>query len=176
MKYWIILDNRQLGPFELEEIKQYPVMPNTPVWHEGLAQWIPASRVPEIVNMFAPPEPEPPITYDHQATDNDGYGERNEHEQQPQTQRRPGNHRQIVVDNRMAERPSSYLGWAIAATILCCVPLGIIAIVFAAQVNSKWERGDYEGALKASKRAEIWIILAITLGVVLAPFSLFINQ
>jgi hypothetical protein len=52
--------------------------------------------------------------------------------------------------------PPNYLVWAILTTIFCCLPFGIVSIVFAAQVNSKWQAGDYDGALNASKNAKIW--------------------
>ena len=52
--------------------------------------------------------------------------------------------------------PPNYLVFAILVTIFCCQILGIVSIVFAAQVNSKWNAGDYEGALNASKNAKLW--------------------
>jgi len=52
--------------------------------------------------------------------------------------------------------PPNYLVWAILTTIFCCLPFGIVSIVFAAQVNSKWQAGDYDGALNASKNARTW--------------------
>ena len=42
----------------------------------------------------------------------------------------------------------------ILVTIFCCMPLGIVGIVFASQVNSKYEAGDFEGAKKASSNAK----------------------
>ena len=52
--------------------------------------------------------------------------------------------------------PSNYLVGAILTTIFCCLPFGIVSLIFAAQVNTKWESGDYEGAANASKNAKIW--------------------
>lgn len=51
------------------------------------------------------------------------------------------------------------------STVCCCLPLGVVAIFFAAQVSTKYYARDFEGAKKASERAELWIILAIALGV-----------
>lgn len=48
----------------------------------------------------------------------------------------------------------NYLVQAILATLFCCLPLGIVAIVYAAQVNSKLQAGDYEGAVTASEQAK----------------------
>jgi hypothetical protein len=50
-------------------------------------------------------------------------------------------------------QPKNYLIESILVTIFCCMPFGIVGIVFAAQVNAKFDAGDYEGALKASKEA-----------------------
>src|SRR4051794_2860399 len=50
---------------------------------------------------------------------------------------------------------------------LCCFPLGIISIIFAAQVNGKVQSGDVAGALDASKKAKLFSIIFIALGVVL---------
>jgi hypothetical protein len=48
----------------------------------------------------------------------------------------------------------NYLVQAILVTLFCCLPLGIAAIVQAAQVNSKLQVGDYEGAVLASEQAK----------------------
>lgn len=60
--------------------------------------------------------------------------------------------------------PPNYLAWAIITTILCCLPFGIVSIVYAAQVNSKWQMGDYEGAKQSSKNAKIWAWVAFGAG------------
>ena len=60
--------------------------------------------------------------------------------------------------------------WAILTTILCCLPLGVVSIVFSTQVNSKWAQGDFDGALNSAKRARqfaMWSAIALGIGVVL---------
>jgi len=52
--------------------------------------------------------------------------------------------------------PPNYLVFAILVTIFCCQILGIVSIIFAAQVNSRWNAGDVQGALDASKNAKLW--------------------
>lgn len=61
--------------------------------------------------------------------------------------------------------PPTYLVWAILATLCCCLPAGVVAIVFSASVSSKYFRRDYEGARRASRNAEIWIIVSIVAGI-----------
>ena len=61
----------------------------------------------------------------------------------------------------------NHLVKAIISTVCCgCPPLGIVAIVFAAQVNGKIDAGDYAGAQKASDQASMWGNIAIALGVI----------
>src|SRR6266508_2255291 len=43
----------------------------------------------------------------------------------------------------------SYLVPSILSTVCCCPALGVVAIVFAAQVNSKLAAGDVQGAMHA---------------------------
>ena len=58
----------------------------------------------------------------------------------------------------------NYLVPAIVS-IFCCWPLGIVAIIFAAQVNGKVAAGDLAGAVDASKKAKLFSFIAIGIGV-----------
>jgi Interferon-induced transmembrane protein/zinc-ribbon domain len=58
----------------------------------------------------------------------------------------------------------SYLAESILVTLCCCLPLGIPAIVFAAQVNSKAAAGDVAGAMESARQARNWCIGAFAAG------------
>lgn len=69
-------------------------------------------------------------------------------------------------------RPNNNLALSIVATVIslitCCgwvscigVILGIIAIVFSTQVDSKYFGGDYIGAERAAKNAKILALIAL---------------
>jgi len=60
--------------------------------------------------------------------------------------------------------PPNYLVWAIISTILCCLPLGVVSIVFAAQVNSKWQVGDVAGAQDSSRKAKQFALWSTIIG------------
>jgi hypothetical protein len=66
----------------------------------------------------------------------------------------------------------TYLAQAILCTLFCCWPLGIPAIVYAAQVNGKITRGDIEGAKTASKNAKTWCYAALGGGLLAAAVYL----
>lgn len=61
--------------------------------------------------------------------------------------------------------PSTYMIWSVLSTVFCCFIPGIVAIVFSSQVSSRYYSGDIEGSKRASRRAEIWIIVSFILGV-----------
>ena len=60
-------------------------------------------------------------------------------------------------------------------SIFCCWPLGIVAIIFAAQVNGKVAAGDLAGAADASKKAKLFSFIAIGIGVVVGLIYLLLT-
>ena len=62
-------------------------------------------------------------------------------------------------------KPDNYLVYSIMATLCCCLPGGIVAIVYAAQVDSKWNGGDHEGAHAAAKNAKMWCMISAACGI-----------
>jgi len=66
----------------------------------------------------------------------------------------------------------NYLAWSIISTVLAtclCCPLGligIVAIVFSSQVNSKLNQGDIDGARRASANAKTWCWVATALAII----------
>lgn len=73
------------------------------------------------------------------------------------------------------KRPPTYLGWSIAMTVCCCLPAGVIGIIYSSMVSQRWMRGDVSGAVKASEYAQWCIILAFVLGLVCWPFQLMVQ-
>ena len=61
-------------------------------------------------------------------------------------------------------KPENYLVQSILATLCCCLPLGIVAIVYSSQVDSKYNLGDYSGAVIASNNAKKWGWISFGLG------------
>ena len=63
-------------------------------------------------------------------------------------------------------KPASYLALSILATIFCCLPFGIVAIVFSAKVDSHWNAGRFLEAQEASRKAKTWMLVSVILGAV----------
>ena len=60
--------------------------------------------------------------------------------------------------------PPNYLVQSILVTLCCCLIGGVVAIVYAAQVNSKWAAGDTAGARQASANAKMWCWVSFGIG------------
>jgi cytochrome c biogenesis protein CcdA len=70
-------------------------------------------------------------------------------------------------------KPDNNLVLSIVGTVLglcspCCIGLilGIVAIVFSSQVDTKYNQGDYNAAIDSAKKAKTFALIAIGLFVV----------
>jgi hypothetical protein len=68
----------------------------------------------------------------------------------------------------------NHLVWAILATLFCCLPGGIVAIVYAAQVDGKVAAGDIAGAEASSASAKTWCMVSAGAGVVVFVLYFFV--
>ena len=67
---------------------------------------------------------------------------------------------------------SSHLVWAVLVTILFNTIFGIVAIIFAAQVNGFIADNKIDAARRASSSAAIWIWVSVAVGLLTWMFFL----
>jgi hypothetical protein len=72
------------------------------------------------------------------------------------------------------QEPDSYLVWAILCTVLCCLPLGIVSIVYSTKVSGLWSQGRYAEAQAASDNAKKWAIIGAIVGAVVGVISVIL--
>lgn len=70
--------------------------------------------------------------------------------------------------------PSTHLNAAIAVTVLCFLPLGVVAIVYALRTADALSDGDLDRAQQAAGRARRWVRIAFVVGLVVWAFLLAI--
>ncbi len=72
------------------------------------------------------------------------------------------------------EQVPSHLVLSILVTLFCCMPVGVAAIVYSAQVGGKQAAGDVEGARRSSRIARNLIIGSAVAGLV--AFFLYMSM
>jgi hypothetical protein len=45
--------------------------------------------------------------------------------------------------------------------ILCCLPHGVVSLIFALQVDKKAQAGDLQGATNAARQAKLWAWISL---------------
>ena len=60
--------------------------------------------------------------------------------------------------------PKTWLVESILVTLFCCLPFGIVGIVNAANVESRFRAGDTAGAERASREAGRWTKIGFFVG------------
>lgn len=71
-------------------------------------------------------------------------------------------------------KPENHLVLAIICTAFCCMPLGIIAIIKANEVNTLYNTKQYAQAEKAASDAKKWSLIGICVsGVFIVIYLLF---
>ncbi|OSC41979.1 CD225/dispanin family protein [Mycobacterium decipiens] len=72
------------------------------------------------------------------------------------------------------QEPDNYLVWAILVTVLCCLPFGIVSIVYSTKVSGLWAQGRFAEAQAASGNAKKWAIIGAITGAVVAAIFMVI--
>jgi hypothetical protein len=133
-------DKTEYGPVSIDQVRQWiaegRANAETLVQREGEGEWRPLGTLSEFAGTVPPSIKPPPATPDY-AQSTDGL--------RPQI--------------------PNYLVQAILVTLCCCLPFGIVAIIYAAQVNGKIDSGDIPGAIAASNNAKLWCWVSFGIGV-----------
>lgn len=189
MQYWINHNGVQSGPVDLDALKQMGLTSAAYVWHEGLSDWVKITQLPELqglyemadavagVNQAEPmatgqpigePAPAAPVENNPVAPVEQPQAPAGQpYQQQPYQAQQP---QYAGPQLEVAEPcPPTNLVWAIISTLLCCLPAGIVAIVYAMKVTNKYREGDIEGAKRASETGAWWCIASIVLGIICQP-------
>jgi hypothetical protein len=152
MQWYYSKNSTQLGPVSEAEIRAKiasgEIGAADMVWKAGMGDWLPVSMVTELSAAMVqqPPALGQPSPY-------------------------PSPYQPPMASG--TELPN-YLWQSIVVTVLCCWPLGIPAIVYAAKVDGLKARGDMRGAMDASANAKKWCIISLVAWVVVIVLYLLL--
>ena len=165
--YYLTPQNEQKGPVDASQLPAYGVTAKTMVWAQGMPQWVPAGSVDELMSIIpptttaVPPQPNPA----------------------PQAAAAPQAPQSVVYVQTSGAgaaaqpampKPSNNMVLAILSTLFCCLPLGVVSIIYASKVDNLYSAGDYAGALSASKSARTWAIIGAVGALVISVIYLLI--
>ena len=142
-KYYIIINNNQEGPYTLEELGDKKITSTTPVWHKGMDNWTTAGQLEESKELLDQQPPTPPIT-----------------PKAPEASSVP------VIP------PKTWLIESILVTLFCCLPAGVVGIVYASKVETAYNNKQYAEAMQYSRQAKTWTLLSFF--IILVPVILYL--
>ncbi|MDE7159326.1 MAG: GYF domain-containing protein [Muribaculaceae bacterium] len=182
MKYFAMIDGVQRGPFELSEMHEAGVRPDTYVWCKEMADWRPASEVADICRYWRQrlsgtlplQSPKTPTT--------------------PTTPTTPAEFPELPAPDTLFEPedpatpPRTMLATAIAATLACCPVTGFVAIYYALMTRRLWQSAEEASqgmkespaatddlrrrAHEASRCAKMWTGITLFMGLVFWSFAI----
>lgn len=143
MEWYYSKNGTQSGPVAESDLKAMivdgHVQSNDLVWREGMAEWLPLIQVQELTVVPAATPYQSPQT------------------QAPEVNLQGGYHGESIP---------TYLWQSIVVTLMCCMPFGIVAIVYAAKVDGYKAGGNIAAAKSASKSASTWCMVSFITGLV----------
>lgn len=196
MKYFAMIDGERRGPFDLSELHDAGVLPETYVWCKDMDDWEKAEDVADICRFYRrrifdlmhpqASAPEPQTSPD---PDGDPYGQF------------PVRYREFVrregadpiipdePEEDLAMPPASMLPVSLVLTLLCCPVTGLVAIYWSVMSRRAWEemrRGESKSSKKLytdeersaysrmahdyARKAKMWCGITFFLGFILYAF------
>lgn len=173
--WYYMQDGAQQGPISEEELQGMArdgrLQPTDMVWKSGMQEWQQANQV-SVLPFSAPAVPAIPEVPSAPAAGgyaSGGYGS------DPATGSAGsmGSSPTYGAPAAYGAAPgtavggaeiTNYLPWAIVVTLLCCLPGGIVSIVYATKSNSAKAVGNIAEAQEAAKQAKTWIMVSVGIG------------
>lgn len=181
--FYLNAQNEQNGPVEAGELKSFGVTENTLVWSQGMPQWAPAGEVEELKGLFVPvqeeiptpppapaPKPQPspspaPVSQPVVSSPSGQPAVPSAGTAYSKVERTPAAHPGTPAPS-LNGKPENNMIWAVLSTVLCCVPIGIYAIICANKVDGLYAAGEIDEANKQAAEAKKWAIIGAAAGAV----------
>jgi hypothetical protein len=187
MRYFAMIHGERRGPFELSQLREAGVGPDTYVWCKDMKDWEPAADVPDICRFWRQeiarimhPETVPPVAPDERVKEIPADGQTAEPRYRRTILGEEYDAAMQPDDETLATPPPSLLPFAILVTLLFFPVTGAVAIYHSLQARKLWghsvnlkgedrlslQREAYD-SVRASK---MWIGISFFLGLILWAF------
>lgn len=178
MKYYAIIDDKQAGPFELEQLAEAGVRPDTYVWCKDMDDWKQAREVGDICRFFrrrlfdrehpALAAPEQPVAVP-EITQQDVLSQ-----VPPQFRRTLSKADPAHVDWNSfsntpdySREPSTWWPFPMVFSLLFFFPLGLLAISQARKSQKAWRQGQAQEAHEYARRGKMAAGMSFSFGFVI---------
>lgn len=74
----------------------------------------------------------------------------------------------------VSDIPTHIVG-AVLVTLFCCLPFGIVSLIFGSKVSGLVAEGRIDEAMNASKKAKNWMIIGMILGILIIFLNILIS-
>ncbi|WP_263358238.1 CD225/dispanin family protein [Acidicapsa ligni] len=148
MENWYLQKGDQrFGPMTLDALKEMvaagQVAPNDLVWTTGMASWLPANTQ---AWYFSPESTPTSISGPYSSEQGSIYG----------------------GQSYAATPPPSLTGWSVAVIFFCCLPGGIVALIYSNKAKKQWALGNFTEAQEAHKTAKTTLIVSAIAGCIIS--------
>jgi hypothetical protein len=158
MKYYIVRNGEPFGPLEKQDLLSYGTTRESDIWHEGLPQWVKASTIPELADLF----------------EESAFGAYTEVGQAGAFPPPPRHAQPEYIPH------TNWLPWAVLATVLgfmsSCIGMvfGIVAIVQANKANRYYAEGVQIAGDSANSTAKTMTIIGLVIAVIGLLYSIYL--
>lgn len=176
MNYYAMIDGEQKGPYDLNQLVEAGLRPSTYIWHKGLQDWIKAEEDPDICRFYRNRlydimHPQPVSTAadgfkvlpdQNEKTVN---GSRTRFDMYlKETGEQLPTLEEIDARQNTDIRPVSMVGYAWLVTIVCFLPTGLVALVYAYKSRKAWNHGHSTEAHDYCRMSKMWTGISFFIG------------
>jgi hypothetical protein len=156
MDWFYAKNGQQSGPVEKEQLDELfrsgQITSSDLVWNASMSDWAPIGTLPEFSHAQAG---QTPATPDPLAST-------------PSPEVAPSDVTPTAISPApySGEKIPTYLWQSIVAIICCCLPAGVVSLVYAIKVDPAIQAGNIAAAKEASKNAKMWFWISFGVGIV----------